>query len=484
MADISTPSGQYTEYESKRELPRALMGGTAKMREEGHKFLPQFPAESDESYKVRLNSTTLYNGFSDTIKKMVGKVFSKNIQLNPDIPPQIVELMPNIDGQGRNHTAFFLDAFRDAMIDGVSFVFVDFPVVTPATDGQSPTMADQQAQGARPNTVLICAENLIDWDHKSIGGAEILTEVRIKEKFTEQDPSNAWAEIEIEQIRLLRPGSFEIWRKVKDNTIHAKWDLHDEGTTSLSYIPLIPIYTNRTGYYCGEPPLMPLAELNQEHWISTSEQRKALTFARFAMLVLSGVNPDSNVDVGPDKVLKVPQGASAAYAEPSGTGIEAGRLDLEAIEARMQHAGMSIQVQTQVGNVTATATAIGSYESNSALMAAATSLEDSINQVLQVFADYMGLSDGGSVTINKTFGQMLATGTIPELVTLHTAGLVSTETIMSELKRRGMLDESVDTEAEIERISSQMYGGMSAPVEQPVQSTLEAIEQPVIEPLS
>lgn len=462
MANISTTSSKFNLQEEKRDLPRALMGGTSKMREEGTEFLPQHPAESDAAYKVRLQGTTLYNGFADTVKKQAGKVFSKPIVIGEDVPPQIQDLLPNIDGQGRDLTAFALDTFKEAMIDGVSFILIDFPVVTAATEGEAPTMADQNSQGARPYTVLICADNLIDWDHANRGGKEYLTEIRIKEEFTEDDPANEWAELKVEQIRLLRPGAYELHRKEQSGPNAGKWILYDEGQTTLDYIPIVPVYVNRTGYYEGEPPLMPLAELNLEHWISSSEQRKALTFARFAMLVLTGVDPNSIVDVGPDKTLKLPAGATAGYAEPSGTGIEAGRLDLEAIEKRMQSAGMTINVQTKVA-VTATSSAIDSKDANSALMAAATSLEDSLSQVLQVFADYLGLPDGGIVQVHKGFGEAQAAGTIDELLKLYMGDAITKPSLLSELKRRRYLDEDFDIDAEVENIGviGETLGGNS-----------------------
>lgn len=451
---IQTPSNRCEELSKLRKLPRDLMLGTGGMVESGRDHLPQHPAESDEAYAVRLKGTTLYCGFSDAIKKMVGKVFSKSIAPGTDIPPQIEELLPNIDGSGRDLTAFALDVFKSAMIDGVNYIMVDFPVVSPAVEGEAPTMADQQAQGARPYTILVEAENVIGWKSENVGGRQMLTELRIEEEGFEPDPKDEYKEIAYEQIRLLLPGSFEVWRKIKDGPGAGEYMLYDGGSTSLPYIPVVPVYTNRTAYFEGEPPLLPLAELNLEHWVSSSEQRKALTFARFAMLVLAGVDQNSSVEVGPDKVLKLPQGATAAYVEPSGTGIAAGRLDLEAIEKRMEHAGMTVRVQTPQG-ITATAAAIDSADADAALLAAATALQDSLNQVLQVMADYLGLADGGKVTVNTTFADAVANGTSAELAQLYTVGLASKSKVISELVRRGVFDKDTDIEAEIESISSE-----------------------------
>lgn len=119
---IAKRSKRAEELHDKCDLPRALMGGTAEMVEEGREFLPQHPAESDAAYEVRLKGTTLYNGFADTVKKMAGKVFAEPVEVNSDVPPQIEQLLANIDGAGRDITAFSLDAFKEALVDGISFL--------------------------------------------------------------------------------------------------------------------------------------------------------------------------------------------------------------------------------------------------------------------------------------------------------------------------------------------------------------------------
>lgn len=442
-ADISTPTNRYEELSAKRALPRALMGGTKEMRAQGKTYLPQHPAETLDSYNLRLDSTTLYNGFKDTIKKMTGKIFSKDILPDENIPTAIADLLSNIDGAGRNLTAFAYDAFFSAMTDGISFIYSEFPVVK-REDGALPTMADQLAQGARPYTVLVKASQLIGCKSENIGGTQMLTEIRIREILTE--PDGEWGEKEVIQIRLIQIGYWFTFRYDKDTD---EWIIHDLGEISLPYIPLIPVYTNRVGFYEGEPPLDSLAELNLEHWISSSEQRRALAFARFAMLTLTGVQGTTNVDVGPDVVIKLADpSAKASYTEPSGTGIEAGRLDLEAIEKRMQHTGMTIRVQTP-GGVTATAAAIDSTDSDAALLAAAGGLQDSLNSVLQTFADYLGEKDGGEVLVNKSFGVVAPNGTAGEVLSLHMAVGLRKKTLIEEYKRRGVLADTVDVEEEV-----------------------------------
>jgi hypothetical protein len=452
--NIATPSKKYIELEGKRDLSRTLMGGTEAMQIAGKRYMMKHPAEEDENYKVRLASTTLYGAYKSSIIKMSGKVFSKPVLINPDVPPQIEAILDNIDGQGRNITSFLFDVFVKGVADGISFIFVDYTNIKSNEDVALLTALDVKNMGARATAILYDASQVIDWKSENIGGVQTLTCVRIKECATEQDPQNEWEEKEVEQIRVLRPGMYEIWRKL--DGMDDKWYLYDEGATALNYIPLVPYYTNREGFFEGLPPLQTLAELCKQHWNSSSEQVQALTFARFAMMVFAGISPDEKIGkVGPNQTIKLSDpNAKWGLIETAGNGIKAGREDIDDIERRMLSAGMTARVETKAG-VTATASAIDSADADSILMAWATSLEDVANQMLWFIADYEDLSDGGTVEINKSFATSKPTGTATELLAMCVAGKLSDKTFLEEMQRYDVISDSIDIMKELDRIKLQ-----------------------------
>lgn len=450
---VATKTPRQEELELPRQLPRALMKGTVGMIAEGKTYLPQHKEESDPHYKTRLSSTTLYNGYSDTVKKQNGKLFSKDIIINDDVPSQIAELTKNIDGQGRNITSFSFDCERMAIVDGISFIYVDFPPITTNEQGFA-TSLDREVQGARPSSILINSEQILGLKTANIQGVQQLTEIRILEQTLEENPDDEYSELLIEQVRLLTRGGFEIWRQDKSiiNPVD-NWVLYSEGTTSIDYIPIIPVYTNRVGFMEGAPPLLPLAELNKEHWVSSSEQRNALTYARFAMVVLTGVNPDAEIGaMAPNAFLKLPAGATASPITTSGTGIEQGFIDLDKIEERMRQTSMTSRVQTATGQ-TATEANINSEDSNCALLAIAGSLEDSLNKMLEIYSDYMGLPSGGTVTVYKGFGEKAPQGTLQELQAMRVQNTITHETLLAESVRRGILPEDFDIKQEVRAIN-------------------------------
>lgn len=451
MANISTPSLSYKELAIKRELPHTLMGGTTDMRKARTKFTPQHPAEEDESYTVRLNSTFLYNGFVKTVHAMTGKIFSKDVIINHDVPEQIVELLDNIDNQGRNITSFLYDISKNALIDGISFALIDMAKIN---KDEFVTLLDIKENNINPYCILIDAESLIGFKHDN----GFLTEIRIKQCLIDVDPNDEYKEIEVNQILKITPGHFELWREDKSKsksttttTSSTQWFLYDSGETGLSYIPIVPFYANRTAFMEGEPPLMPLAELNLAHWISTSEQNKALTYARFAMLSIAGITKEevNSIKVGPDQVLTSEDPSTKfAYIETSGAALAAGVNDISAIEKRMEHAGMTIRVQS-VRGTTATEASIGSTDADSALIAFAVSIQDSANIMIDMIADRLGLSNGGTIEINKLFVARQPTGTMSEVQGAFSAGLITQETYLSEGKRRDFYADDLDINNEV-----------------------------------
>lgn len=455
---VAQPSARVVELCKLRELPRALMAGTHAMRDAAEKWLPRHPNEAQEDYNTRLAGTFLFGAFEQAVIRQGGKFFGEPVVLNDDVPEKLVELCDNIDGQGRDITAFAVDLAREAFVDGVSYILADFPKMPAGA-----TLADQRRLQARPYWVLVCADQILGWRVGTVKGAPAVTQVRIRECTYEAD--GRFGERRVERVRVLEPGTYTVFEEKVNANSEKEWVEVDRGETSLDYIPIAPFYTNRTAYFEGEPPLRALGETCQEHWISSSEQRHALTFLRFAMLALSGVEDAGQVVVGPNKILALPMGATAQYVEHSGAGVAAGFQDLEAIEKRMQTTGMELRVEN-AGKQTATAAAIDSTESNAALKAVGRGLQDTLDFGLQMLADFLKLGSGGTTKIYDQFAeQQAAAADATSLLQMVSAHALSRAQFWEELKRRGILAEDFDADVETARLEDEV-------------SRMVALEQP------
>ena len=443
---VECRSPRMRELEERRELCRDLMGGSCAMIKAGRLWLPQHLAESEVSYAKRLQATILSNFVQQAQSKAVGKIFSKPITLRDDVPQAIVDVCENIDRQGRALDPFIMDVAASAFIDGVSYILADYPRL----DGVQ-SLADEQALKIRPYAVHIKARDLLEIVTEQRGGECVITRIRISEEFCVPIPG-AWEYSEVEQVRvMILDGDtvrWELWRENEEKGAKDEaWVKVEEGFTSFKRIPLVPIYTNRTSYLEGSPPFQHVAELNLRHWRLTSEQTFTCSMQSFAMLGGSGVNPDSNVEVGPCKKLfsKSPE-SKFYYVEPTGKGAEIGRIELKAIEQAIETVGAMLRVE-RAGQVTATAAAIDSEETNAGLKAVALGIKDSIEELFMHFGRMLGLGEdaGGEVVVNTDFGAPRGTDAgLNTLAALNMAGKLSDLRMLAELQYRGELSPDFD----------------------------------------
>lgn len=463
MTDVATPTKEYKELAALWTLPRTLMGGTRAMRKAGVTYLPKEAAESSDAYAARLARTTLFNAFRKTVRDMTGKVFRKKIVLEKDVPSELVAFAENIDNAGRHLNVFARDVFFDAMQPGIAFILVEMPKALAQGSGTGRggevTRADEQKR--RPYFVHIKAEDLIGWKTAVIEGVTTLVQARILECVTVAD--GPYAEVSIKQIRVLEPGRWEIHREVTDGPDKGKWIKFDEGNTTLGYIPLVPVYLNRTGFMTGEPPLEDLADLNVAHWQSQSDQRNILHVARVPVLFMSGFTEDDTVEIGASKAVRAAApDADMKYVEHTGAAIDAGDKDISNLEFQMQTQGLQLLV-AQPGGKTATGEMHDEEKENSPLAMMATALEDAIELGFAYMADYISKGQaGGSVVVNKDFGITAgAAAQIPNIINAVNAGILDKQTAIEMFIRYGLLPDDADAETIQARADAEMLDSQS-----------------------
>lgn len=454
---VDTPSDVQKGMVEKAEAVRALAGGTDAMRKAGTKYLPQEKAESADAYAARISRSWLFNALGKTVADMTGKVFAKEITFGDDVPADIKAMAENIDLTGRHLNVFARDVFADGMKSGIGYIFVDMPPAVKGNDGKAATIAQEQAAGIRPYLTYIRLENLIGWKSTVQAGAEVLTQIRIRECVTEAD--GEFHEKEVEQIRVVEPGKWRTYRKSADTTKSDVWILYDQGDISLTgKIALVPVYINRTNFMCGEPPLQKIAELNIAHWQSSSDQRNILHVARVPILFGAGFDAETEIEVGASRMIRTTnENATLEYVEHTGAAIEAGQKDIEKLEQQMQTMGLQLLVD-KPGEKTATGEVRADVKENSPLAMMARALQDALEQAFGFIAEFrgQGADKGGSIVVNTDFGIQAGGGTdLQDLQSARSSGDLSRETLWDEMQRRGTLSTAFDPEIEKERLASE-----------------------------
>lgn len=449
-----TCSAAYEVMAPKWDMITHLLGGTSTMRDAGRTYLPQHTHEDDGDYDVRLAVNTLTNYVELTLDSLVGKPFSERIKRKDDIPEKVAALLDDIDLQGNDIDAFCRRWFRDSIAKSFSHVLIDFPKVQ--TDEQR-TYADDLAENNRPYWCHIAPEQVIFAAADVINGIEVLTHVRIREQIVERQ---GWEEVTVDQIRVLEPGTWAIYRAMEDKrTKKIIWKQVDAGTTSLNFIPMVTFYSNHQGLMLGKPPLEDLAYLNVRHWQSTSDQINVLTVARFPMLAVAGAT-DTQGDVmaiGPKQLLGTRDAnGKFYYVEHTGKAISAGKDDLEKLEQYMASYGAEFLRKKPGGSETATARALDSAEATSPLQDMTYRFMDAINMALWMTAQWLDEDEGGSVELTTDFGPDEISDV--DMRTLNEARRnrdLGREQYLQELQRRGVLPEDFDYEENVNQLKNE-----------------------------
>ncbi len=478
--DSKSPATTSVSYDSM--LPswtkvQTVLDGTKALRSAGRTFLPQHAGETDIAYNERLTKCTLLNLTKITLNSWVGRPFSDPIVFT-DVPPDLEELLSNVDLVGNDVHVFSRDWFSEGIAKAYSHVYVDYPRIV---EGEVPrTLADDRIENVRPYWVRIRPEQLFFADSEVIDGLEVLREIRIMEDVAVRV---GFAETFVPQIRRIFMDATGVVQIELYQQLEAKkkqeWRLVDQYSISLPVIPLVTFYSDRQTFMVGCPPLEDLADLNVAHWQSTSDQRAVLTVARFPILALSGGVDDNNVlTMGPNQWLYSPDPASKFYyVEHSGAAIEAGRKDLLDLEDQMAEYGAEF-LKKRPGNQTATARALDSAEATSPLQDIVRRFGYALNQALDLTAMWLKVESGGTAELSTDFGpedvDQAELNTLRETRKMRD---ISRAAYLLELKRRGLLDDEYNAEDDLTEIEKESLSLFEMPGEEEVIEEEEGTEE-------
>lgn len=423
----------------------ALLGGTPAMRKAAQAYLPKWPNEDPDSYEARRKTATLYPAFDRTLGVMAGKPFSKELTLSEDVPESIRDWCQNCDLEGRNLHSFMADQMAECLGYGIAGVLVDFP----RTAGLR-TRADEAAAGVRPYLVMVKHSQVLGWrTARGDDGVTRLTQLRLAEVVEVDD--GEYGTKEVQRVRVLRPGRWELWEQGD-----RAWTKIDEGATTLPVIPYVPFYGRRTAFMTGKSPLLNLAYLNVKHWQSQSDQDTILHVARVPILFTKGFQEGETITVGASAAVRSENDqADMKYVEHTGAAIEAGRQALEDLQEQMIQTGAELLV-AQPGERSATEANNDAEANKSELQRIVEGFEDSIDQCLQLMADWAKLGEGGHASLYKDFTAATLTDASAQLImNLQQAGLITKKTAIREQQRRGMLAPDVNPDDELEAVAEE-----------------------------
>ena len=430
VTTVESPNTAYINMEPHWLLIEALLQGTYGIRKGHRKYLPQEPRELDEAYDNRLMRSTLAPYYVRLERMLAGMLTRKPVRLE-DVSDVVTEQLFDVDLQGNDLNVWTYETARKCIRYGHVGVLVDAP---------------KAGENGRPYWTQYTPRDILGWRSEIANGKQQLTMVRLMEKITV--PDGLYGEKQVEQVRVLTPGAFEIHQKDDKG----EFRLVDEGRTSLSEIPFAVAYANRVGVLESRPPLADIAELNLKAYQVQSDLDNQLHISAVPMLAIFGFPQSAEeISAGPGEALALPESASASYIEPSGNSYSAQFQRLEQIAQQINELGLAAVLGQKLSAETAEAKRIDRSQGDSTMMVIAQQMQDLIDNCLTFHAQYMQQSQVGSSFINRDF---LATRLEPQeiqaLLQLYTAGTITQETLLNQLSAGEVLGDEFDVEEEVE----------------------------------
>jgi hypothetical protein len=181
--DYSSPD--FDKFKSKWAKVDACLGGTEAMRSQAapqrdSACLPQFPLENDEVYRRRIEMSTFYPAYSDTLDGIVGTILRKPIRLGENVIPPIVSDAENIDNAGTHYEVFAHRLLRTGIHYGSAFGACRYGEAT----GKAYLMPHRPARSTSGHLwLLYSARELANWPrYVVINGAPALQQIVFREQ--------------------------------------------------------------------------------------------------------------------------------------------------------------------------------------------------------------------------------------------------------------------------------------------------------------
>ena len=429
-AQVNDPNSAWKDMEPHWVLIEDLMGGTYDMRKRHRRYLQQEPRELDESYDNRLARSVCPPFYQRLERMLAGMMTRKPVRLN-DVPDVIREQLFNVDLQGNDLNVWTYETARKMIRYGHVGVLVDAPSVE---------------QGGRPYWVSYSPREILGWRSEVIEGQQKYTQLRLLEKVFE--PEGLYGEVEVEQIRLLTPGKFEIHRR-NDN---GDFVIYEDGTTTLDEIPFSVAYSNRYNLMESRPPMEDIAELNLKAYQVQSDLDNQLHISAVPMLAFYGFpTAAEEVSAGPGEAIAFPAEGRAEYIEPGGKSYEAQFKRLEQLASQINELGLAAVLGQKLSAETAEAKRIDRSQGDSTMQVCAQQMQDLIDNSLMFHANYLGSNEAGSSFVNRDFlAARLDPQEIGSLLQLYTAGTITQKTLLDQLTEGEVLGDEFDVEEELE----------------------------------
>lgn len=424
--------------------------GTRKIKN-SKSYLQKRTIESDTAYNDRLKFAT----FQNILRKSIDNLASILLRKKPLVDYKVNSkfLVDNFDGKGTNIFNFIKELSIAALRDGMCYVWCDSEKI----EGPINLL---MAKGIRPFNKIVLRKDVISKRTGIRNGEAYIKQMVIKQK-VEKEVNEFETEL-VDIFIVLRENGGIIYNE--EEAVIGQW------TNNLGFVPVVPVYSAKTGYLTADIPLLDLADMNIEYFNKYSELQRTLSISASPIPVVFSsdiyVGNDKNKYSGVDKVKDIAIGAETAivfsdkttqgfeWKEPHGQSIMHLMNNLNNIRTNMINLASGILSEKKY--MTATEVKVNEDNNNLFLMELSYSLETAINECIRINSIFLGKNLDIKVETNKDFELIpIDPNMVDKFIQMRREGFISTETFFRELIKGEILAD-LDIEAEKMRIESEM----------------------------
>ena len=193
-----------------------------------------------------------------------------------------------------------------------------------------------------------------------------------------------------------------------------------------------------------------------KHWQSQSDQDNITNIARVPLLAIYSNEEVKQLSIG-GSAIHLPTDSSMQFVEHSGQAISAGTASLKELEEQMKTAGAKLLTKT-VLSMTDSQSRDEAGKEISQLRLLANRFEDAIDLALEYTGRWLGIAKeqvGGVQISGNIENDLDPTASMASVIQLRNAGVISNQSTFDEAKRRGLLSDNLDWEAEQERLQAE-----------------------------
>ena len=440
------------------EIMKAVTYGTEYLRENSEAFLPLEPREDYDAYLSRVNRSVFSPYTQRLVRAATGLILRKPITVIGD-PYWTDVFVKDVDGCGSDLDEYARRLLICALTYGHSNTLVDFPAPTGAR-----SLAEERNQNRRPYWIEVDPANIYGWRLDREVNYGKLIQVRIAEQAVV--PEGDFGEKVFDQIRVIEPGQYKIFRKkettkdmyTQDESFAGNFDspanekdyeLVESGEFSLGEIPLVTVYAGKTDTMTSKPPLLDIAYLNLAHFQRQADLIHSLHVASQPLLVMEGWDDQTkDMAISVNYAMATQPGNKVYYVEPAASAFEAQAAEIQELQLQMATLGISTLSQQKFVAESADARRLDRVDTNSMLSMVSLDLEQKVQKAYNLSADYLGL-EPPEIKISRDFDiERLIGQDITALTSLFDQNIIDREEFRDMLVQGEVLPNANETESD------------------------------------